>query len=240
MKSKFFFLLFLVSIFSALTFAQSVVVTSKKVIYKRPKPISDYKKSFTVNYPKINGVSPALARKIESVASYEKEFDFKIREELSEIQWLEEAGYDVDYNKNGILGLTLFIEGSGAYPSSSIRAVNINTKTGTKITPQDVFINLNGLAAMIKKAQQEEIKNSSAEIKKDDPEEDTDALFRDADYTVKNLNQFTVSDKGITFWYDYGFPHVIQALQPEGRYFFSWAQLKPYIKPGGLLSKFVR
>jgi hypothetical protein len=30
------------------------------------------------------------------------------------------------------------------------------------------------------------------------------------------------------------------ALQPEGRYFFSSAVLKPFIKRGGLLARFVR
>lgn len=241
MKIKFSFLLFFVFIFSTAAFAQSVTVSSKKVIYKRPKPMSEYKKSFTVNYPKIKGVSPALARKIENAASYENAFDLKIREEIREIQWLEEADYKVDYNKNGILNLTLFITGSGAYPSSNQKPVVINLKTGAKIAPQDVFINLNRLAGVVKKAQQAEIKTAVAEVKKENPDEENPGrLFEDADFTAKDLNEFSVSDKGLTFWYDYGFPHVILALQPEGRYFFSWTQLKPYIKPGGLLGKFVR
>lgn len=241
MKIEFSFLLFFVFIFSTAAFAQSVTVSSKKVIYKRLEPLSEYKQSFTVNYPKIKGVSPALARKIENAASYENAFDLKIREEIREIQWLEEAGYKVDYNKNGILNLTLFITGSGAYPSSNQKPVVINLKTGAKIAPQDVFVNLNRLAWMVKKAQQAEIKTAVAEVKKENPNgENPGRLFEDADFTAKDLNEFSVSDKGLTFWYDYGFPHVILALQPEGRYFFSWTQLKPYIKPGGLLGKFVR
>jgi hypothetical protein len=40
--------------------------------------------------------------------------------------------------------------------------------------------------------------------------------------------------------YDPEFPRVIQALQPDGSYFFTYAELKPFIKPGGLLGKFIR
>jgi hypothetical protein len=55
---------------------------------------------------------------------------------------------------------------------------------------------------------------------------------------VKDLNEFSVSDKGVTFLFDAGFPHAIQALQPEGEYFFSYAEIRPYIKRDGPLSVF--
>jgi hypothetical protein len=241
MKIKFLVALFFVIAFTSLAFSQTVVLTPKKVIYKRPKPLSQYKKSFSVIRPKVSGVTPTIARKIETAISYEKNFDFSVKDEIGEIQWLEEASYAVDYNKNGILGITLSVMGSGAYPSESSKPVIVNLKTGEKVSAKDVFIKLSELAAKGKQTQKIEIKKGIAEIKKENPDEENPAtLFENADFTVKNLEQFSVSDKGVTFWYDYGFPHVIQAWQPEGRHFFSWAQLKPFIKPDGLLGKFVR
>jgi hypothetical protein len=241
MKIKFLSALLLVLGFSSLAFSQTVVITPKKTVYKRPKPLSQYKKSFSVIRPKVSGARPAIVKKIETTISYEKNFDFTVKDELTEYQWLEEASYTVDYNKNGILGLTLWIEGSGAYPSSSSKPVIVDLKTGAKAAAKDVFVKLSELAAKGKQTQQLEIKKGIVDIKKENPDEENPAtLFENADFTVENLDQFTVSDKGVTFWYDYGFPHVIQAWQPEGRYFFSWAQLKPFIKRDGLLGKFVR
>jgi hypothetical protein len=80
------------------------------------------------------------------------------------------------------------------------------------------------------------------EIKKDPDMKETDpaSLFESTNFTVADLNEFSVGDNGVSFIYDYGFPHVIQALQPGGSYFFTWTQLKPYIKPGGLLSRIAR
>ena len=241
MKIKTILIVLLLAGFSSVILAQSVTVTPKKVIYKRPKPLADHKKSFTVNYPKIRAASPVLSRKIESVLDYEKIFSFKINEEIRDIQWLEEADFRVDYNKNGILGMTLWIEGSGAYPSGVSEPVVINLKTGTRVRGRDVFVRLPDLVARVRNAQRAEIKKAIADIKKQYPEERAPAqLFESARFGLNNLNEFSVSDQGITFWYNYGFPHVIRALEPEGRYFFSWTDLRPFIKPNGLLAQFVR
>jgi len=45
---------------------------------------------------------------------------------------------------------------------------------------------------------------------------------------------------GVAFFYDYGFPNVLKALEPEGELRLSWAEVKPFIKKDGLLTRFVR
>lgn len=221
--------------------AQTVTITPKEITYKRPKPFTEYKKSFTVTRPIVKGLSPALKKKVETSIGYERNFEFDLKAEINEVGWLDEATYRVDYNKNGILALTLSMSGSGAYPSVAERSVVVNLKTGAEIIPQDVFIKLPELAVTVKKAQQEEIKKAIIDIKKENPdEENLEKLFENADFKVKTLNSYTVSDTGVTFLYDYDFPHVILALQPEGKYFFSWAQIKSFVKPGGAFGRFVR
>ncbi|MDQ3179306.1 MAG: hypothetical protein M3Q33_02180 [Acidobacteriota bacterium] len=242
MKIKFLFAVFCVCAFSIAAFSQSVVVKPKKITYKRKNPDApDYKKTFTITYPKISGVSASLAKKIESNLSYEKLFDFSLKDEIETEAYLYEAVYETLYNKNGILNIVLSEEVSAAYPSTYEKSVVVNLKTGEKVKPQDVFLKLGELAAQGGKSQQKEIKKAIADIKKENPDEENPAsLFENATFTIKDLDDFSVSDKGITFRYDYGFPHVILALQPEGRYFFSWAQLKPFIRRDGLLAKFIR
>ena len=241
MKGKFLFVSFCIFAFSFGVFSQSIIIAPKKTIYKRSKPLMDFKKSFSVIRPKVRGANPAIAKKIETTISYEKNFDFSIKDEIGEIQWLEVATYTIDYNKNGILSVTLSVMGTGAYPSEASKPVVVNLKTGGQVSTKDVFVKLSELAAKGKQKQDAEIKQAIVEIKKENPEEENPAaLFENADFSVENLNKFSVSDNGITFWYEYGFPHVIQAWQPEGRYFFSWAELKPFIKLDGLLAQFNR
>lgn len=242
MKTKTLLFALIIIALPLVCFAQSVKITPQKITYKRPKPIADFKKTFTVNYPKVKAATPALSRKIENTISFSKVLGLNVQEEKGEYQWLEEADYEVGYNKNGILSIYLWMTGTAAYPSTNDKHIVVNLKTGNQIKPEEIFTNLAGLAAEAKKRQQEEMKKAKEEYKKDVDSADFDGspYFDDADFTVENLNEFSVSEKGVTFYYDYGFPRVILALQPDGEYFFSWSELKPYIKRGGLLEQFNR
>ena len=222
--------------------AQSVVITNHKVTYKRPKPISKYKKSFVVSYPKIKAATPAVSRKIESALSYQRVLGMNLNEEINHVQWLEEASYDVKYNANGALAIDLTMEGSAAYPDGSTKSVVVDTKTGARVTPAMSFTDLAGLVAMVKQEQAKEIIKAIEAIKKDPEVGDTDpaTLFESSDYTPEDLDWFSLDENGVVFKYDYGFPHAIQAWQPAGEFFFTWEQLKPFIKPGSLLSRIAR
>lgn len=239
MKIKILLGFLFVTVFGLVVSAQSVVITKKKTVYKRPKPIMQFKKTFTINYPKVKAVTPALSKKIEMVISYEKVLDLNIKDELNDTQWLAEADYEVGYNKNGILSIALSMNGSGAYPSGTTKHVVVDLKTGSRQTATGVFTNLTGLTDIVRKSQKTEVAQAIKEIKADksNDEPDPEDLFKETSFKAENLNEFSVSDKGVTFHYDYGFPHVIQALQPIGEFSLTWVQLKPYIKHGGLLER---
>lgn len=234
---------FVVTILAGATFAQSVGITAKKVTYTRKKPIADHKKTFEITYPKIKAKTPAISRKIEAILSYEKAFDFKLAEELGEIQWLESASYSVDYNANKLLSVSLMIEGSGAYPSGSTKYFVIDSTTGTRVVPATVFVNTAGLLAKVKKLKEAEVKKALEDIKNDPETKDDDvsSFFTSSDeYSKVSLNEMSIDENGVVFHHDYGFPHVAKALQPTGEFFLTWEELKPYIKKNGLLAQFVR
>lgn len=238
MKIKLTFLLLFVALVSASAFAQ-VTITAKKVTYTRTKPISEYKKRFTITYPKIKAATPAISRKVEAVLSFEKAFDFKLRDEMSEIQWLTAATYDVNYNANKLLSVSLSIEGSGAYPSGSTKYIVVNTATGTRVRAVDVFTNTDALLAKLAGMKDAEEKKAIDDIKKDPEMKDED--FSDYFNSDKvKLDEFEIDENGVTFHHDYGFPHAIQALQPPGEFFLTWKELKPFIESGGLLAPFTR
>lgn len=243
MRIKFLFLFLVISLFAVTGYSQSVVLSIKTVKYTRPKPIVDFKKTFTVAYPKIRAATPALSRKIEAAISYERNFEMSIKEELGEIQWLETAEYDVGYNAHGILSMSLTISGTGAYPSSSTKYVVVDIRKGTKAKPADAFTDLDGLLDMVNKAKDKEVAKAIAEIKADPENKDADieSMFKDSEqYNKVSLDEFEVDENGIIFHHDYGFAHVAQALQPPGEFFFTFEDLKPYIKVGGLLSRVPR
>jgi hypothetical protein len=221
--------------------AQSVVITPNKTVYTRPKPIQDFKKTFTVTYPKVKAATPALSRKIEKTISYLKVLQLNVREEITDVQWLEEADYTVDYNARGILVITLSMNGTGAYPDGTSKTVVVNLKTGNRVTPAEAFMNVDGLVDLILKKQKAEIDEAIVEIKKDPDVKDTDPaeLFGEEKFKTENLDHFAIDDSGVTFIYDYGFPHVIQALEPGGRYKFTWSEIAKFVKTPGPLEHFI-
>ena len=241
MKTKITALLFIVGLLSGAAVAQSVTVTSNTVTYTRKKPIQEFKKNFTITYPKVKASTPAVSRKIEAALSYQKVLGLNLKEELRDIQWLHEANYDVEYNKHGILGVSLWMEGSGAYPSGTTRRVVLDSRTGNALRPADLFTGLPGLLAMVRKAQKTEVAEAIKELKKDPENTDIEGPFKEsAKYHPLKLDQFMITDKGVIFHHDYDFAHVIKAWEPDGEFTFTWAQLRPYIRRGGLLAPLAR
>ena len=239
MKTKLALILIGLAVSCVATSAQSVVITGKKVTYTRPKPISEGKETFTINYPKVKASTPALSKKIETAISY----GIDLKEEINDAQWLYEADYEVGYNRNGVLSIALTVDGSGAYPSGYTTHKVVDLKTGRRVQPSDVFKDLPGLLKQLRKAKDKEVAQAIIDIKKDpeNAEPHPEALFKEhAKYNPLKLNDFSVGEKGVIFFYDYGFPHVIEALQPPGEFVFTWKQLKPYIKTGSLLSRIAR
>lgn len=239
--SKFASGVFALALLSIAAQAQSAVITSRKITYERPKPLMDFKKTFTVNYPKVRAATPAVSRRIEQNISYAKLLGLNVREETNEIQWLEEADFEVCYNARGLLCITLFISGSGAYPSGTSKTVVVDLKSGNRIRPFAVFKDLPALASTVRNKQKLEIESAIAEIKKDPDASDVDPsqLFQGARFTIKDLQEFSIDDNGVVFIYDYNFPHVMKALQPDGRFTFSWHELRRFIKPKGPFEKFI-
>ena len=107
----------------------------------------------------------------------------------------------------------------------------------------DVFLpgKLQQLATLVNEKLQHELKESTPEILKggDISANDLRDLHEALKFEVANLNDFEVSNDGLVFLYDAGFPHVIKALEPDGRYYFSYQELKPFLKTDGPLWQFV-
>jgi hypothetical protein len=226
---------------------RAIVIPRKVVIVRRAALIKDFpeKKTATVTYPVVSGLKdPTVLKRIQSILQIKNVFDTSLAE-YREDTWLEEFGYKVNYNKNSILDITFTQSGSGAYPDTHTKHFALNLKNGSVIKASDVFVTgkLTTLSAMVNRKLQSETRKILAEIgaSKSDPEDTR--IAKEAgevlEFKVENLDDFSVGPKGITFLYDAGYPHVIQAFEPDGRYFFGYAELKPYIKRDGILGQFV-
>lgn len=204
------------------------------------------RKKAIIEYPIVSGLSnSAVLKRVRAILRLKNIFDYSM-DDYRRDQWLTEFNYEINYNANYIFDITFTQEGVAAYPDSQSKHFSINLKNGRIIRAADVFLTkqMQQLANIVNEKMQLEIRDLIKEAN-DSPNLDigegksiAEALS-DMKFEVKNLEDFSIGPKGVTFLYDAGFPHAIEAFEPEGKYFFSYLELKPYLKGDGLLWQFL-
>lgn len=225
-----------------------VVIRPRTVtLVRSPALVKDFpgKKTAKVTYPILTGLSNVkVLRRVQALLQLKNIFDYSL-EEYRQDTWLSEFGYEVNFNRNHILDLTFSQDGSGAYPDLQTKHIAINLKDGTIIKAADVFAieKFSTLAGLINAKLQEELKTIQQELRDSKSDQEDIRISKEAqeqlEFKAENLDEFSIGAKGITFLYDAGYPHAIQAFEPVGKYFFSYRELKPFIKREGLLGQFV-
>jgi hypothetical protein len=220
-----------------------VVIQSRRIVLRRPREIVKEfpeRRTAVVTYPVISGLGdPAVLRKVRAAIEFKNIFDYSLAEYRSDA-WLSEFGYVVNYNRNYMLDITFRQSGMGAYPDEQEKHFLINLKDGSIVKASDVFDadKINQIIAVVDRQLQREIERILSKVK--DPEEKAamKEAFDNLKFEAKDVDQFSVSDAGVTFLYDPGFPHVIKAWEPSGRYFFGYDSLRRFITRDGLLGRF--
>jgi hypothetical protein len=224
-----------------------LLIKSKSVTYTRKgSDIDDWKRRFYVRYPILLGGASASARNnILSTIDYWRAFEISREENLSgEDQSLVSFDYRVLYNAHEIFDVAITAETVGAYPTNDTRYYVFDIRSGSQVTYPDVF-NESSLSSLLLKIGQAIKRELAAHP---NAREEYNELHSDSyndpppinKLQFKDLAGFSISNRGVTFIYDYQFPHVALALQPPGKFFFSWNQLKPFIRRDSLLARFIR
>ncbi len=197
-----------------------------------------------VVYPEVSGLTDAtVLNKVRRSIAVENVFGSTLKQYRDD-WWLDEFGYTVNHNGNYILDITFTQSGRAAYPDIQTRHFAINLKNGNVLKATDVFESpgLEKLVQILNGKLQKEVASLSTkaktELAKADATNVVDALELQK-FELKDLDNFSVGKTGITFLYDAGFPQVITAYEPSGKYFMSYVELKPFIKRDGILWQFV-
>ena len=238
--------------------SDNIRVFPSKKVYARLNTDEDWKKEFTVRYPILEGIqSESILFKINSILSYEKIFDVSLEESINGDTWLSELDYNIDYFKKPFLSITFHMDGIGAYPWHTLQSIVVNIETGERLKIVDILeeTSLERLSLIIDKFVQIDLikaclideywneiplEESSEEFSPDSADISwTRERFGNKKFTIENLNEFSIDEYGLTFIYDFEFPHVIKAIEPEGHYYFEFSALKQFIKKDSVLEKFI-
>lgn len=227
-----------------------LVIQRRKMVLVRSASIAKqfpHRRTAIVSYPVVKAFSdPVVLRRVRSLLEFKNIFDSTLQEYRND-SWLSEFNYTVNYNRHYLFDITFTQSGVAAYPDEHTKHLLISLRTGRVIKASDVFVSekLPSLAALVDEKLQAELKEIAEHAGKASGLDDAESKsiiegFEQFKFDLENLNEFSVNDKGITFLYDAGLPHAIKAFEPVGRYFFSYAELKPYLNTAGPLARFVQ
>ncbi len=230
-----------VRLINALTTQSSATIQPKTLTFTRGKKGQDSYKQATVQIPTITtGPNSAVLKQVQDAIGPKQVLGESVQELDTEFQKsgaLSRLSYKVNYNKNAIVHLTYTKETVTSYPSTFRHYVAVDLQTGKVITAADLLTpsGLENLAATIDQLMQQRIQKTIAE--KGTQDGDLKTRLTGKQFKIQNLNTFLISEKGITFIYDFDFPHAIQALAPDGEFFLTYDQLQPSFKPVARLGR---
>jgi hypothetical protein len=139
------------------------------------------------------------------------------------------TSYVVNLNEACVLDITLLVDYYGAYPSTFTYYVNLDTVTGLQLTTDDMFDfdRQDDLASVLDGMLQERIADA-VEVYTGDLGVDR-GMYEGYSFTVRDLGSLTIGPDGVVFHYDFGFPHVAAAAEPDGELFLDWDTLGPLL-----------
>ena len=182
------------------------------VIVRRGKIVKDFpeKKRATIKYPVLSGLGDArVLRRVQSVLQIRNVFDTSV-DEYKRDNWLQEFGYEVNYNQNYILDITFTQDGSAAYPDTQSRHFAINLKNGNVIKAADVFIadKLPALANLVRAKFQTELKQILTDLAESKSDAEDIRVAKEAqealEFKLSDIDDFSIGDKGVALLYDAG------------------------------------
>jgi hypothetical protein len=143
--------------------------------------------------------------------------------------------YQMRYNANNILALTITVEFMGAYPSVKTHYLNFSLVNGAPLMPSDLLKN-DDLKTELNRLIYARVSAYAQQIAADldmSADEINEQVLASIDFTT--WPAFTIQRSGLAFYVKYELPHAIRGLAPEEQYEFSYAELKPYLATDGVL-----
>lgn len=155
---------------------------------------------------------------------------------------ITDLDYDVVYNGEGVLDLRVRAETMGAYPDQFAEDRLYDVRTGAHLRAGDLFASTTKPALV--KLLQSRVDAIVDRASKAEPSttDELRSLVATSGATIddRELGSLSIGAAGVVFHHDFGFPHVAQALEPNGDVPLRWRELAPFVRTGGLLDPLAR
>ena len=211
-------------------------------IYPEIHKIKSDNSEITITWPEPRNLSTTIKNRITHVIAYQNLTGEPLQ--ATEHFYAKcECGvvggnYQIHYDGNNILSLSVTVDRLGAYPSSSTTHHSFNLQTGFELKAEEIFksAKLDELTKKINEQLQSYIEVAKPEAEKQDWQLNPDDFKHE--FSKKHINNFILTTEGVTFFYNFDFPHAVKAAEPKSDIAFSYEELADFFSEEGLLHAF--
>ena len=190
--------------------------------------------SATLEWPLVLGAgSEDAVTRMNAALSYEAMTGETLEQTLANFSECQRGvvgtAYVVNLNEAGILDITISVDFLGAYPSTFPYYINLDAATGLPLAVDGLFdpAGQDDLAALLDGMLRARIAEA-VDIYCEGVEE-YGWMYQGFSFTRDNLGSLTIGPDGVTFHYDFAFPHVAAAAEPDGELSLDWEALEPFM-----------
>ncbi len=218
------------------THADRARITKRTQKIAHPQPMG----SGIIYYPEVAVANRKASRAINASLKQVRDENYDPSDDPAGVIGMT---YRVNHNANNILSVTFDVNFNGAYPTGwSVHRCFLLT-TGEQVTAKSIFepAKVKGLLSRLDALLSAEIDRArQGRVAEIDSECKGAGLPENAHFDVENLKTLKVGSTGITFYFDYGFPHAMKACEPPGTFYLSYPALIPFMRDDGPLADVAR
>jgi len=154
---------------------------------------------------------------------------------------LVNLSYQVTYNRLGILSLSIYFEGCGAYCSSSTRYFTFDLSTGKKVSIDEIFLKdkIDSFKAIVQLEKKSSLVKYKLEERNSLLNKEIDSVTYDwaisqVDENCINqfsIDQFSISNNSIQIFDPCQFPHAIGSQTPTIELKYSYNSISYFLNP---------
>ncbi len=186
-----------------------------------------------LSWPVVKNISnEEIIQKINEILDFDKNLENHRGLTFSEFDATNYNGivytnFNVNYDKNNSLSITFHVGSSGAYLSQFSFTKNIDINKGVLLSISDftdkseteILTILNNKLQLVKDNVIQEL------ISQEEYNDYFNELIQRGEFTEEDLNYFRITDEGIAYNFNFGFPHAFRIFEPNGLITLTWDEL---------------
>jgi hypothetical protein len=184
-----------------------------------------------VKLPALLVADPAVQAKLDVLFDVKNLVGDPVAQILAD-GWVDSVDHEVVLQRAGVVAVLVHVEGSGAYPDRTTRALTVDARTGAQI----------GLEALTTAGSTALVAAVEAEVqrRKRTAEPEIVSEIADVHFDATKLAGFYPNAEGLVFRVDWGLPHAIAAGAPDSLVVIPWTQCASALAPGSALTRAVK